>query len=986
MQYFFSREKTMQNEKIEVTCPLCQSVFMRCKEREQLRPLLFCAYCGSLLHATTSTEKKSKQDALFVSLALPNEKEPTPDQVISTIDHYRVLKSIGKGGMGEVFLAYDTICGRKVALKRIRSDLMSHLQLQRRFLREARITSQLTHPTIVPIYSIHIDSSYIYYTMPYVDGETLHTILKTIKRSEQIKNAPPHPHSSIPSLVRIFLQVCHACAYAHAQGVLHRDLKPENFIIGPYGQVLILDWGLAKIFEETEEPIIQDQDAPSLNQITKLGKVVGTIAYMAPERALEQPASVQTDIYSLGVILYQILSLSLPFMRKNLKQFKQQLEHEHYVPPEIVAPYREVPLVLSEITKRCLAFNPKERFSSVSELISAIEKYLEGTSQWLFTDKLSLENKNDWQFQENILLADHIAITSPLNTSDWMTLSLSKEAFANSLRLETKVHIKKNCHGIGFLFSTPEGLENGRIKEGYCLWLSSEIEPSRKTKLLRSSIAVLEAPEIILEMDKTYAILIEKIDRHIHLYIDGVLQFSYVSHIPVIGPHIGVLSKDYNFDLSPLIISSGSQNITIGCLAVPDAFLANKNYELALTEYRRIGAAFPGRTEGREALFRAGITLIEKAKALKEDAILQQAYSEFEKLEKTSGAPLSLLGKALIYSLQKDYIEELKCFELALRKYKKHPLISIVEKELLFRIHESAREDRKSAYAFILLGLRFLPQMLQLESMKRLLNRLESSWERPWFMLHTINPEHCYRESIAIHLAFWLAKPHLIRETIADLMQQPQIPMDIIADALFALAELGDTKGANETLHTIKETLSPNELKRLHNTLYPFHYLLHPTTAEGLRYALSHPNEEKDRLLVALMRSTITENNFDIVLPFLDLITQRKSPWVLATAIEGLLYTNDVAAASSIINAHPATPTSPLFFYHYLITQQMPASIPPKSYTLVFSYLKGELPAHVAERTFLWERRILYSHLALYYRSDVEKSQAFRMLARAQTV
>jgi eukaryotic-like serine/threonine-protein kinase len=156
-----------------------------------------------------------------------------------TLGPYQILRDIGKGGMGEVFLAYDTICGRKIALKRIRSDLANHTQIHRRFLKEAHITSQLTHPSIIPIYIIHGENQEVYYTMPYVEGETLKQILRETFQAEKHGEKSHSIGSSIPTLVRLFLNVCQAIAYAHSKNVLHRDLKPENIIVGKYGEVLI---------------------------------------------------------------------------------------------------------------------------------------------------------------------------------------------------------------------------------------------------------------------------------------------------------------------------------------------------------------------------------------------------------------------------------------------------------------------------------------------------------------------------------------------------------------------------------------------------------------------------------------------------------------------------------------------------------------------------------------------------------------------------
>src|SRR5262249_45126125 len=143
---------------------------------------------------------------------------------------YECTRLVGRGGMGEVFLAYDPVCEREVALKRIRTDLKNRKALKGRFLREAKTTSQLTHPGIIAIYPIYEEGDEIYYTMPYVEGKTLRQLLH---KEEEI---------SIPSLLPIFKSVCQTIAYTHAKEIIHRDLKPENILVGNFGEVVILDW------------------------------------------------------------------------------------------------------------------------------------------------------------------------------------------------------------------------------------------------------------------------------------------------------------------------------------------------------------------------------------------------------------------------------------------------------------------------------------------------------------------------------------------------------------------------------------------------------------------------------------------------------------------------------------------------------------------------------------------------------------------------
>lgn len=739
-----------------VSCPHCHQSFQLATP-EAAR---FCPLCGGSLDSATSIQ--------------PKLRPPVTSELLS--NRYQMLENIGKGGMGEVFLAFDTACGRKIALKKIRSDLLDHPQIRHRFLKEAHITCQLTHPAIIPIYSIQAAQLSAYYTMPFVEGETLKQIIRKTRQQEKKGEKLDHIGGSIPALMRIFITICQAVAYAHSKGVLHRDLKPENIIIGKYGEVLILDWGLAKYIhtsqpDEEEKPFSPSIPQPKNVAITRLGKVVGTVAYMAPERALGQPATIQTDIYSLGVILYQLLTLKPPFKRGTLGEFRKSMAKEEWTDPVLAAPYRDVPRMLARVTERCLSRDPQERYNSVDQLIHDLENYLEGRSEWFHIAELHVKGKEDWEFQEHVLIAEHLAITRSPEETEWVNLMISRQSFTGNTRIETSVCLGEAGHGIGILLSIPEASARNTITDGYCLWLGSD--QHRSTKLLRSNVEVMQAPDIFLKRHQWVRVRVEKIEKTIHFYLDDVLQFSYIAHLPVIGTHVGLLSRDADFQIEPLQVYVGSLNLTINCLAVPDAFLAHRDFAQALSEYRRIAYSFPDRAEGREAIFRAGLTFIEQAKGASDKAnLLDQALQEFEKLHGTPGGPLEYLGKALVYQTLNENEEEIKCFEIAYRRYPKHPLLPILQEQILSRMHEVSRQQRIATYHFLLLSVRHLPSSTIDTHTRRLFASLQKHWEPLPFIeeqLPKTSSSH-YMRRFAISLAFWLAKPYVLGEIIDDLI------------------------------------------------------------------------------------------------------------------------------------------------------------------------------------------------------------------------
>ncbi|MBI3508892.1 MAG: hypothetical protein HY069_04595, partial [Chlamydiia bacterium] len=289
-----------------------------------------------------------------------------------------------------------------------------------------------------------------------------------------------------------------------------------------------------------------------------------------------------------------------------------------------------------------------------------------------------------------------------------------------------------------------------------------------------------------LKQKTWHKIRVEKIEDHVKFFIDGELQLQFNSHLPLAGTYVGLICKDMHFEIRKLQIYDGSHNVMVGCLAVPNAFLSHQLYDLALQEYRRIGQCFPGRTEGREALFRAGLTLLEKGRSEKElaarEKLFHLALQEFEALYRTPGAPLEYLGNSLVYAALGDREEEAKCLELALRKYPKHPLLPMIQEHIIYRIHESSLKDREVAYRTLLLALRVLPDLLEQNDTKRLVESLQKHWEPLPFIEEGGHP----REQLAIQLAFWLAKVPILFE-IAESLDTDDT---LLGNALFALIEL----------------------------------------------------------------------------------------------------------------------------------------------------------------------------------------------------
>ncbi|MCH9633524.1 MAG: Serine/threonine-protein kinase PknD [Chlamydiae bacterium] len=690
------------------------------------------------------------------------------------IGPYELIRLIAKGGMGEVFLVYDPQCKREIALKSIRPEYLEKKVIFQRFIKEAHIASQLTHPSIIPIYSLSKDSALPYYTMPYIDGSNLKKILiETLEQERDPQNIGT-PVGSIQSLTRIFLTICEAVAYAHSQQIIHRDLKPENILIGKYGEVLIFDWGVADKIQNiaSEDPsyAIKELEFPSL---TSPGKIIGTLSFMAPERFKGAPADYQTDIYSLGVMLYMILTLKLPFNRKKLKEAKKNIDKEVLKNPIEVAPYRDIPHTLVNITQKCLSPDPKNRYQTMEELLNDLTNFIKGGSEWIEKSSLNFYSKSDWDFNENILISKHQAISQRTDAFEWICLMLSKKSYAIHMKMEMNITLEKGCAGIGLLINATRGKDRIHLFEGYDVWLSASPESNRPSKLNRNNVSLLSLPHIVLEYGVPYKIQFEQFNNRILLYINGIQQFSYLSYLDLLGTHAGLLFKDAHFKMDSIKIFISSPSLIISCLEVPRTFLANKNYDKALIEYQRIGRAFPGRHESREALFRSGLCLIGKSHNLPDkvqrNSMLDKALEEFENLKNTPGAPLEYLGKALVYRTQADLDEERKCLELAIRRYPKHPLLYLIYDHIIYRMYQCSHNNRLGTYEFILLALRYNSYAARIQMIDPLILNLANK-QGVYFFLTKLDDHAAENKQILqiiINLSFLLGKVYILEETLS---------------------------------------------------------------------------------------------------------------------------------------------------------------------------------------------------------------------------
>ena len=324
---------------------------------------------------------------------------------------YTLRGELGHGGMGIVHEAFDEDLRRTVAIKFIRDEFsaaaLTEPRRLARFLEEAQVTGQLEHPSIVPVYELGIDEqSRVYYTMQLVEGETLARVFERVWDGEE--------GWTRERVLGVLLRVCEAVAFAHTRGVLHRDLKPSNVMVGAFGQVYVMDWGLARVLSRAESDHADGAAAPrrvetvrgssssaSPELHTGTGQGAGTPSYMAPELTRGEAAcgGALSDVYALGAMLYELLAGHAPYRRRGESSDPREVLRKLVVgPPEPLG--RDTPSELVAICERAMAREPARRHRSVAELALDLRAYLEGrvvpsieTGTWAETRKWVKRNK-----------------------------------------------------------------------------------------------------------------------------------------------------------------------------------------------------------------------------------------------------------------------------------------------------------------------------------------------------------------------------------------------------------------------------------------------------------------------------------------------------------------------------------------------------------------------------------------------------------------
>jgi serine/threonine-protein kinase len=316
-----------------------------------------------------------------------------PEHVRNSGLRYTQFKTVARGGKCLIQSCKDYHLSRIVAYKSLPDEIADDPIEQARFLREARVTAILQHPNTIPIYELSRDNrGHFFFTMKLVEGYTLREVLDTSSDEGTL----PVDGYGFHRMVTILIQVANALDYAHSHRVVHRDVKPANILMGPFGEVLLLDWGLAKVWNEDSENI-PDREAIAILEeraknpfdvdtdpsLTSRGRLQGTALYMSPEQIAESASlDHRSDLYSLGVVLYEILAGRHMIEGDKVSDVLKHATSTRPPQPSEIAAGREIPEELENICMRCIEKDPDRRIQTARQLVSALRSWrLRWTSQ-----------------------------------------------------------------------------------------------------------------------------------------------------------------------------------------------------------------------------------------------------------------------------------------------------------------------------------------------------------------------------------------------------------------------------------------------------------------------------------------------------------------------------------------------------------------------------------------------------------------------------
>jgi serine/threonine protein kinase len=412
------------------------------------------------------------------------------------LKHYAIESLLGQGGMGVVYLAKDTRLQRPVALKVLKPDLVSNADRRKRFLLEARSAAALSHPAIAQIYDIDEDAGTMFISMEYVDGKTV---------SQLITNG----ELDLMGSVEIALQVAEGLARAHQQKIIHRDIKSDNIKVTRDGHAKLLDFGLAKLLESYPEDA---GDVPNISRTltmeqahTLAGAVMGTINYMSPEQARGKSLGPASDVFSLGIVLYEMVTGERPFKGETPLDTMHAIAFEEPKPVTIIR--RNMPPQLHRIISRCLRKRPEDRYPDAHALAVDLKHLKHDLETGTRTALPHVERLRGW--------ADWLRTSFPLGT--WGLLVLAAVVVLTGVFIFTKLQWG-NLVGMAFIaFFVYRGMRNRKMRKLTSFTKKVSADPLVRAVIIRDELVTVVTDKASAKTYIRIAGLIDSTNRKLYL-------------------------------------------------------------------------------------------------------------------------------------------------------------------------------------------------------------------------------------------------------------------------------------------------------------------------------------------------------------------------------------------------------------------------------------------------------------------------------------
>jgi serine/threonine-protein kinase len=713
-----------------------------------------------------------------------------PRRLPAEISGYRVDTVLGYGGMGEVFQTHDPVLDRPVALKRIRAANAKDAAARARFILEARITARLQHPAIIPVYHFSEHEQDVFYTMRPVAGLTM---------AEQIDYLIEHPEElmeewTVAHQVRLFLQALSAVAYAHANGIVHRDLKPANIMVGPFEEVVVLDWGVAKTLEESEANIRIPTELRLPDPLaTGPHAMVGTPRYMAPEQLEGQPASVQSDVFALGVTLYELLALQPPWRGDTVRTMLEAMQSAPACPTRL-QPARDIPQRLVDVLWRALAPEPADRYHEVNAFAHDLAHALEGRAAWMRDART-----RHWRLVEGYASTEEDYTILRSRGRRNLFHYACRGSFTGNLRFTFDFMVSRGQHVLGVLLNAPVRQRTDDDEErGYRINVVGG--RSRSVSLGRQGRDVTGAVLPAITPKRWYRVTVLRVENRLSLIFDGEEVYSYTDPIPLRGGGLALIGRSsVGVRLRNLRVDSQGVGATVSCLSVPDAFFNRSQFDDARDEYVRIATSLSGRREGRDAAFRAGLCLVHSARRESDselrEMLLEDAGELIEELFAPQPSCMAELGRAMVAVERGDYARAAARVSFAVRKYPDDPQLSSLKEWLLSSLHRARpAAQRRLIVQLLPVALKGCREGWGARALAELVRDIRRGWEFPGFLNGRFNgklSDPVCRAELLTYVGFLGAQPDHVHRALDLLADDGSLSPSHAADAAFAFIELG---------------------------------------------------------------------------------------------------------------------------------------------------------------------------------------------------